>query len=58
MRPVCMCVRSAARWRTRRHSSKPRPLDQVGLYLERIRRDEDMATVAVEAFEVVDEPSR
>jgi hypothetical protein len=54
MRPVCMCVRSVARWRTRRHSSNPCLSDQVRPYLTRIVT-EDIAAVATEAYEVVEE---
>jgi hypothetical protein len=49
-----MCVPSAARWRTRRHSSNPRQSDKVGPSLVRMRT-EDIGTVAAEAFEVVED---
>jgi hypothetical protein len=36
------------------HLSQSHP-DQVGPYLDRMRHDEDIATVAAEAYEVVEE---
>jgi hypothetical protein len=52
-----MCVRSAAKWRTRRRSSNPRQSDEVGPSRDR-RRTEDITPVALEAYEeVVEAPA-
>ena len=50
-----MCVRSAARWRTRHHSSNPRQPDEVGPSLARMHTTEDIGPVAAEAFEGVED---